>query len=89
MVWSDIHKYSDISTELEHIVQLERTNLKYIPIMILSSYLHSVTLAYITGQSYVDAPLLHNVIYERGGSSLAIRPSDTDSLALAVALCKL
>ena len=39
MVRRDVHQYADISAEIIHIIELERTYLKHIPVMIAFSHL--------------------------------------------------
>ena len=84
VVGGDIHQHGDVSTEVVHAVQLERTEFNDVVVMFLSSYLQGQALADVTGQSHVKTGTLENVIDERSGCGLAIRSSDTNHLGISI-----
>ena len=62
MVWRDIEQDGDISTEVVHIIQLERTEFDDIVLMRIFCHLQSQRIADITCEAGIITRLLENMV---------------------------
>ena len=63
-VGRNIHQHGNVGAELIHVIQLERTELNHVVIMLIRGHLQSKTLANVACQSYIQTCTLENVINE-------------------------
>ena len=64
VVGRNIHQHGNVGAELIHVIQLERTKLNHVVIMLIRGHLQSKTLANVACQSYIQTCTLENVINE-------------------------
>ena len=72
MVGRDVHQYSDVGTEVVHVVELERTELNHVVVVLFSGHLQGKATAYVASKAHVETGTLQDVVDERGSGSLAI-----------------
>ena len=89
VVGRDIHQHPDVGTETVHAVELERTQLQHIPVVVARGHRVGEALADIAAQSHVQPGVAHDLVDERRGGRLAVRSGDADAPRLAhVAPCE-
>ena len=64
VVGRNIHQHGNVGAELIHVIQLERTELNHVVIMLIRGHLQSKALANVACQSYIQTYTLENVINE-------------------------
>ena len=83
MIGRNVHQHPDMRPEAVHAVQLERTQLQHIPIVVARSDRPGETLADIATKRHVHARVAHDLVDERRGGCLPVRPGDADTFGLA------
>ena len=89
VIRGDVHQYSDVRTEVIHIVQLERTQFDDVIIMMIFGYLQSEALADVACQTYVQACALEDMVNQGSCGRLPVRARDTNHLGVRIASGKL
>ena len=89
VVRRDVQQDGDVSTEVIHVVKLERAQLNDVIFVRILSHLKGETATDITSQSGIIACTLEDVIDEAGGSCLTVRACDANHLRVGVATGKL
>ena len=83
VVGRDVHQHADMRPELIHAVQLERTQLQHIPVVRPRGDRIGEALADVAAEGDVHPGVAHDLVDERRGGGLAVRPRDADAPGLA------
>ncbi len=89
MIGCDVHQYGNVGAEVVHVIQLERTKFNYIIIMLFRCHLQGKAVADVSRQAHIQSCTLENMVNERGGSGLTVRPGNTNHFSGSVAPGKL
>ena len=89
MVRGDVKQYGYISTEIVHIVELERTQLDDIVFVWILCHLECQRITDVTSQTSIVSCLLKDVVDKRGCGSFTIRTCDANHLRVCITTSKL
>ncbi len=80
VVGRDVRQHADMSAEVVHAVELERAQLQHIPVVATRGHGVGEALADVAAQRHVQPRVAQDLVDERRGGRLAVRPGDADAL---------
>ena len=89
MIRRDIEQDRYVRLEIVHVIQLERTQLNHVVVMILMRHLQCQRVTDVSRQTDVQPCIAQDIIDERSSGCLAVRTGDTDHLRVRVTRSKL